>query len=160
DPSRRGDLPRWLDARGRGRLRQRSEPRSADGPFGAFLFGTVSDGFPEAQHYRAAYARGVGDHWSGSGASGRIRRVVRTWPLGLGAVVGFEQGEVMGQSTNRLCRIDIDDSALPPPTPEMEQDRRVAVFDLLEDNSFSLPGRDGQDVPPGPYALALAVRER
>ncbi|GLK63922.1 UPF0262 family protein [Paracoccus kondratievae] len=66
----------------------------------------------------------------------------------------------MGQSTNRLCRIDIDDSALPPPTPEMEQDRRVAVFDLLEDNSFSLPGRDGQDVPPGPYALALAVRER
>ena len=38
----------------------------------------------------------------------------------------------MTQATDRLCRIDIDDSAMPPPTPEMEQDRRVAVFDLLE----------------------------
>jgi len=66
----------------------------------------------------------------------------------------------MSRSGNRLCRIDIDDSALPPPTPEMEQDRRVAVFDLLEENSFVLPGREGVEVPPGPYALALAVREK
>ena len=36
-----------------------------------------------------------------------------------------------GNARNRIGRIDIDDSALPPPTPEMEQDRRVAVFDLL-----------------------------
>lgn len=64
------------------------------------------------------------------------------------------------QGSSRLCRIDIDDSALPPPTPEMEQDRRVAVFDLLEDNSFALPGREGAEVPPGPYALALAMREK
>ncbi|SMO61182.1 UPF0262 family protein [Paracoccus laeviglucosivorans] len=66
----------------------------------------------------------------------------------------------MTEQTDRLCRIDIDDSALPPPSPEMEQDRRVAVFDLLEDNSFSLPGREGQEAPPGPYALVLALRER
>ncbi|MDM7255493.1 MAG: UPF0262 family protein [Paracoccus sp. (in: a-proteobacteria)] len=59
----------------------------------------------------------------------------------------------------RICRIDIDDSAAPPPTPEMEQERRVAIFDLLEDNSFALPGRDGQEVPPGPYGLLLAIRE-
>lgn len=62
-------------------------------------------------------------------------------------------------ATSRLCRIDIDDSALPPPSPEMAQDRRVAVFDLLEDNSFALPARDGKSVPDGPYALLLAVRE-
>lgn len=60
----------------------------------------------------------------------------------------------------RLCKIDIDDSALPPPTPEMEQERRVAVFDLLEDNSFMLPGRDGAAPAPGPYARLLAVRDR
>lgn len=59
----------------------------------------------------------------------------------------------------RICRIEIDDSALPPPTPEMEQERRVAVFDLLEDNSFTLPGREGVTVPPGPYGLLLAIRE-
>ena len=66
----------------------------------------------------------------------------------------------MTQATDRLCRIDIDDSAMPPPTPEMEQDRRVAVFDLLEDNSFRLPGREGQPVPPGPFALSLAMRDK
>ena len=66
----------------------------------------------------------------------------------------------MTQATDRLCRIDIDDSAMPPPTPEIEQDRRVAVFDLLEDNSFRLPGREGQPVPPGPYALSLAMRDK
>lgn len=63
-------------------------------------------------------------------------------------------------STDRLVRVEIDDSALPPPTPEMEQERRVAIFDLLEDNSLTLPGRAGQDVPAGPYALLLAVRDR
>lgn len=62
-------------------------------------------------------------------------------------------------SVNRLCRIEIDDSELPPASPEMEQERRVAVFDLIEDNSFDLPGRSGQETPGGPYALALAVRE-
>lgn len=59
----------------------------------------------------------------------------------------------------RLIRIDIDDSALPPASPEMEQERRVAIFDLLEDNSFSLPPREGVTLPPGPYALELAIRD-
>ena len=61
--------------------------------------------------------------------------------------------------TNRICRIDIDDSGLPAPTPEIEQERRVAIFDLLEDNSFALPTRDGVAIPEGPYALLLAIRE-
>lgn len=65
----------------------------------------------------------------------------------------------MSDLANRLARIDIDDSDLPPASAEMEQERRVAIFDLLEDNSFNLPGRDGVQVPPGPYALLLAVRE-
>ena len=60
----------------------------------------------------------------------------------------------------RLSDIEIDDSALPPPTPEIEQERRVAIFDLLEDNSFKIPARDGRDVPAGPYHLNLAIRDR
>ncbi|MTH64669.1 UPF0262 family protein [Paracoccus shanxieyensis] len=66
----------------------------------------------------------------------------------------------MTTELDRLIRIEIDESALPPPSPEMEQDRRVAVFDLLEDNSFRLPGRDGQDAPNGPYALVLGMRDK
>ncbi len=61
---------------------------------------------------------------------------------------------------SRLCRIDIDDTGLPAPTPEIEQERKVAVFDLLEDNSFVIPARGGAaTVPEGPYCLALAVRD-
>ena len=60
----------------------------------------------------------------------------------------------------RICHVEIDDSALPAPTPEIEQERRVAVFDLLESNSFELPARDGRDLPAGPYRLALAIREK
>jgi uncharacterized protein (UPF0262 family) len=60
----------------------------------------------------------------------------------------------------RLSQITIDDTGLPPPTPEIEQERRVAIFDLIEDNSFALPARDGRAVPAGPYRLHLAIRER
>jgi len=61
---------------------------------------------------------------------------------------------------NRICHIDIDDTGLSSPSPEMEQERRVAVFDLLEDNSFALPTREGRDIPEGPYRLLMAIRER
>ena len=59
----------------------------------------------------------------------------------------------------RLSHIEIDDTGLPTPSAEMEQERRVAIFDLLEDNSFTLPARDGRDAPPGPYRLLLCVRD-
>lgn len=57
------------------------------------------------------------------------------------------------QTMTRLCRIEIDDLGLQPPTPEIEQDRRVAVFDLLEENRFEMAGREG------PFGLALGLRE-
>ena len=58
--------------------------------------------------------------------------------------------------TNRIFAIDIDDRGLAPTTPEIEQERNVAVYDLLEDNAFALP-RAGDLA--GPYRLGLAVRE-
>ena len=61
---------------------------------------------------------------------------------------------------SRICHIEPDDANLPPPTPEIEQERRVAVFDLLEQNSFAPRPRDGRAVPEGPYHLFLAIREK
>ncbi len=61
---------------------------------------------------------------------------------------------------SRLIHVEIDDAGLPPPTPEIEQERRVAIFDLLEENSFVLPPRQGREVLPGPFRLSLAIRER
>jgi uncharacterized protein (UPF0262 family) len=60
----------------------------------------------------------------------------------------------------RITHIVLDDSGLPPPTPEIEQERKVAMFDLLEDNSFVLPSRDGKAVAAGPYHLALSIRDK
>jgi uncharacterized protein (UPF0262 family) len=60
----------------------------------------------------------------------------------------------------RITAIAIDDSGLPAPTPEVEQERKVAIFDLLEDNSFALPAREDRAVPPGPYRLDLSIRDR
>jgi uncharacterized protein (UPF0262 family) len=61
---------------------------------------------------------------------------------------------------SRICHIEIDDSSLAPPTPEIEQERRVAIFDLLEENAFALPPRDGRTPPDGPYRLGLSIRDR
>ena len=61
--------------------------------------------------------------------------------------------------TNRICHIQIDERGLARPTPEIEQERKVAIFDLLEDNSFGLPPREDRPIPPGPYRLALSIRE-
>jgi uncharacterized protein (UPF0262 family) len=69
------------------------------------------------------------------------------------------QSHVEATMTNRICHIDIDEKGLARPTPEIEQERRVAVYDLLEENSFCLPDRDGRVVPAGPYRLHLAIRE-
>lgn len=59
----------------------------------------------------------------------------------------------------RIIHIEIDDSGLPPPTPEIEQERRVAIFDLLEENLFALPPREGRDTPTGPYRLNLLIQD-
>ncbi len=61
---------------------------------------------------------------------------------------------------SRICHIEIDDTGLPTPTPEIEQERKVAVFDLLEENSFDLPTRGDGQKPEGPYQLALAIRDK
>ena len=60
---------------------------------------------------------------------------------------------------NRLCHICIDTCGLVAPTAEIEQERQVAIFDLLEDNSFALPSRDNKPAPSGPFCLLLAIRE-
>jgi len=61
---------------------------------------------------------------------------------------------------SRISHIDLDDSGLPVPTAEIEQERKVAMFDLLENNSFALPKREDREVPEGPFRLGLSIKER
>lgn len=55
---------------------------------------------------------------------------------------------------NRLIAVDLDASIGPGPSPETEHERRVAIYDLLEENSFSL--LNGKE---GPYRLQLSTQE-
>ncbi|WP_121061242.1 UPF0262 family protein [Chachezhania antarctica] len=61
---------------------------------------------------------------------------------------------------SHIAEITLDETGLAPPTPEIEQERKVAIFDLLEKNTFTLPDRDDREIPPGPYKLDLAIREK
>jgi uncharacterized protein (UPF0262 family) len=54
----------------------------------------------------------------------------------------------------RLYAITLDSASIRRATPHVEHEREVALYDLLEANSFSLSGHDG-----GPYRLVLAVVE-
>lgn len=56
---------------------------------------------------------------------------------------------------SRLVAIRLDDGGLAPPGPEAEQERRVALFDLLESNVFAPEGIEGDA-----FELDLSVRER
>ncbi len=60
---------------------------------------------------------------------------------------------------NRICHIEIDERGLIRPTPEIEQERRVAIYDLLEENSFGLPPKPDRESLEGPYRVTLAIRD-
>jgi uncharacterized protein (UPF0262 family) len=67
----------------------------------------------------------------------------------------------MAKSTDRLVDVTLDETGLTPATPEVEQERRVAIFDLIEDNRFAVVRHtDSEPPPPGPYRLHLTVRHR
>lgn len=62
--------------------------------------------------------------------------------------------EEYGES-DRLVEIELDEASLPPSTSDAEHERRVAIFDILEENKFAIEGVDG-----GPYKLKLSILER
>lgn len=55
-------------------------------------------------------------------------------------------------SDHRLSSVDLDPVSLPAATAEIEHERRVAIFDLVEKNSFEPAGAEG-----GPYKLKLSL---
>jgi uncharacterized protein (UPF0262 family) len=59
-------------------------------------------------------------------------------------------------SENRLVSVEIDEDTLAASGPEAEHERRVAIFDLIEDNSFAVENHEAG----GPYCLALSLNER
>ncbi len=54
----------------------------------------------------------------------------------------------------RLIAITLDDRSIGRAPPDIEHERAVAIYDLVEENSFSLKGH------PGPYRLVLSHADK
>ena len=55
---------------------------------------------------------------------------------------------------SRLIEVTLDERAFGRHNANVEHEREVAIFDLLDSNSFELEGRDD-----GPYKLVLSITE-
>ena len=58
------------------------------------------------------------------------------------------------KSRNRLAEVILDEATIPRGAADVDHERAVAIFDLIEENSFGLPGRDD-----GPYLLKISQEE-
>ncbi len=55
------------------------------------------------------------------------------------------------EKTNRLVAVMLDDASFARAAPDIEHERAVAIYDLVEEGRFALPGH------PGPYRLVLKL---
>jgi uncharacterized protein (UPF0262 family) len=60
----------------------------------------------------------------------------------------------MTARARKLVAVELDDASVVRRSPEVEHERRVAIYDILEDNDFALVEGGA-----GPYRLSLGVEE-
>ncbi len=58
----------------------------------------------------------------------------------------------MSAAEQRLCAVTLDEGSIGRSGPEVEHERAVAIFDLIEQNSFAPVGEEG-----GPFTLHLSI---
>jgi uncharacterized protein (UPF0262 family) len=71
---------------------------------------------------------------------------------------GANDGGFGGDAERRrsIVKVQLDEKSFLRRRPEVEHEREVALFDLLEENTFILKG---EGVSPGPFHLRLALSE-
>jgi uncharacterized protein (UPF0262 family) len=58
------------------------------------------------------------------------------------------------KTSDRLVAIVLDEVTIGRGTSDQEHERAVAIYDLVEENSFAVPGRND-----GPYSLRVAMHD-
>ncbi len=59
------------------------------------------------------------------------------------------------KNRGRLISVDLDESSIGRSSQDVEHERKVAIYDLLEDNVFEPAGHDG-----GEFVLKLSIMDR
>ena len=67
--------------------------------------------------------------------------------------------DVANKDTNCLFDIILDEDTIRRNTPDIDHEREVAIFDLLEENYFELAPREGKPTITGPFILTLSLIE-
>ena len=67
---------------------------------------------------------------------------------------GMEEASPERDESYRIVDLVLDETSVVRRSPDVEHERKVAIFDLLEENLFVPVGSDG-----GPYRLRLSVEE-
>jgi uncharacterized protein (UPF0262 family) len=65
-----------------------------------------------------------------------------------------EDADIVGDGEHFIAEIHIDEGSLPVTSVEMQHERRVAIFDLLEENAFRPVSSES-----GPYAVTLKLED-
>lgn len=66
---------------------------------------------------------------------------------------GVKTPAVLAVDKNRIVSVYLDEKIVCSRRPEVEHERRVAIYDLIEDNTFRVSGAGNE----GPYSLHLFV---
>jgi uncharacterized protein (UPF0262 family) len=59
------------------------------------------------------------------------------------------------ESRHRLVAVVLDEASIGRGNPDQEHERAIAIYDIVEANSFAVPDHDG-----GPYALQLGLVDK
>lgn len=57
-----------------------------------------------------------------------------------------------------IAQIFLEEDGLSVPTPEIQHERNLAIYDILRKNEFLLEKKLGSNLPKGPYVIRLLVR--
>src|SRR5690606_32583809 len=130
----------------------RFQPRAADRALGAIFLGPRRARFHEAHvaaqmRARAAARAGAGGRRAGGGGG-----TDRACPLGRHPPQPMSRPKTKA-ARQRLVAVTLDEETIGRSNPDVEHERQVAIYDLLEQNTFAPAGHDDD----GPFALHLSI---
>ena len=67
-------------------------------------------------------------------------------------VAAMTRSKMIRENKQRLVAVTLDEESIGRSNPDVEHERAVAIYDLLEQNVFAPAGNDG-----GPYSLHLSI---
>ena len=138
---------------------RRSQSCVADGTVCQIFIRFVGFGLYETHNIVQDDPQCTGSHRARCRNTGELRKSASPRTVGPGTTGSIEQRQKW-LIFSYLTNIELDDTGLPAPTPEVDQERKIAIYDLLEDNVFGLPDKGDTPSLAGPYRLTLSIADK